>query len=142
MFTLTDSWERARELRRKLKVEWAELWKTRHDDEVVAEGISIKKYEELFVDRGEIIHATRDYKPLSFGEIFEKHVGAEKAERIDVNPREGGWGKFARTHFTVKHTKRERPKIKPDLNQHQRKGGAGWLNQARIRRKQRLNAVE
>jgi len=56
----------ARELRQKLKADWAELWKTKHDDEVKAEGISTKVYTELFVDRGEIIHATRDYKPLSF----------------------------------------------------------------------------
>jgi hypothetical protein len=139
---VTDSLARARELRQKLKADWAELWKTKHDDEVKAEGISIKIYTDLFVDRGEIIHATRDYKPLSFSEIYEKHVGTEKAERIEVNPREGGWRKFARNYFPAKQTKRERPKFKPDLSQHQRKGGSGWLNQARMRRRQRLNREE
>ena len=139
---MTDSWVWARELRQKLKADWAELWKTKHDDVVKAEGISTKVYTELFVDRGEIIHATRDYKPLSFSEIYEKHVGTEKAERIEVNPREGGWGKFARIKFPAKQTKRERPTFKPDLSQHQRKGGSGWLNQIRIMRKQRLNTVD
>ncbi|EMR74220.1 hypothetical protein MCGE09_00093 [Thaumarchaeota archaeon SCGC AB-539-E09] len=130
----------ARELRQKLKADWNELWKTKHDDIVNAEGISSKVYPELFVDRGEIIHATRDYKPLSFSEIFNKHVGNEKAERIEVNPQEGGWGKFGRINFSAKKIKREQPKFKPDLSQPQRKGGSGWLNQARIRRKQRLNS--
>ncbi len=139
---MTDSLAWARELRRKLKADWAELWKTKHDDGVKAEGISTKVYTELFVDQGEIIHATRDYTPLSFSEIYEKHVGTEKAERIEVNPQEGGWHKFARNNFPAKQTKRERPKFKPDLSQQQRKGGSGWLNQARIRRKQRLNTED
>jgi hypothetical protein len=139
MLEMTDSWKLARILRLKLKSDWAELWKTKYEDNVKGEGISLKEYDDLFVNRGEIIHATRDFKPLSFREIYEKHVGTEKAERIDVNPYEGGWHKFSKINFPAKRTKRERPTYKPDLNQHQRKGGAGWLNKVRILRKQRLN---
>ena len=118
-----------------LKVDWAELWKTKHEDEVKAEGVSVQDFESLFVDRGEIIHATRDFKPLSFSEILEKHVGPEKAAGVDVNPRVGGWRKFAKKNFPAKHTKREKPEVKADLSQQQRKGGSGWLNKARIYRK-------
>ena len=140
MLTLNDSWRKARELRQILKANWVDLWKTKHEDNIQAEGISKRKYEMLFVDQGEVIHATRDFKPLSFREIFEIHVGTEVSERVNVNPSEGGWGKFAKTNFQAKKVKREKPKIKPDFNQQQRKGGEGWRNMARKWRKERLNS--
>ena len=136
---MNDSWRKARELRQILKANWADLWKTKYEDDINAEGISKRAYEMLFVDQGEIIHATRDFKPLSFIDIYEKHVGVEVAERVDVNPSEGGWRKFARTNFPAKKVMREKPKIKPDFNQQQRKGGEGWRNKARKWRKKRLN---
>ncbi len=129
---------RAREIRGELKADWAELWRTKRDDDVRAEGFSIRDFERLFVEHAEIIVATRDYKPLNFGEILERHLGSEYAERVDLDPRVGGWRKFARTHFQSKRMERERPKVGVDLSQQQRKGGAGWLNMARIRRKIRL----
>jgi len=134
---MLEGWELVREMRRELKTEWAQLWKTKHEDEVNAEDISIKEYERLFVDRGEIIHATRDYKPLSFKEILERHLGSDVAGKVDPDPAVGGWRKFVKEHLQrpkpVK--RRERPMIKVDLTQHQRKGGAGWLNRARIWKK-------
>ena len=139
---LEETWRRAKEFRRWLKVEWADLWKNKRDDEVKAEGFSLKDYSLLYVDRGEIIHATRDYKPLSFREILEKHVGSEDASRIDIDPRVGGWRKFARQNFPVKGEKkveRRGPGIKSDLSQRQRKGGVGWRNKGRIWRKMRGN---
>ena len=59
------------------------------------------------------------------------------AERVDPDPKIGGWGKFIREQLPKKRVlpKRERPIIKFDLSQHQRKGGAGWKNQNRIARK-------
>ena len=142
---MEDSWEKARTLRQWLKVEWADLWKSKIDDKVRAEGVSVKEYTLLFVESGEIIRATRDYKHLSFAKVFERHVGKEKADGLVVDPRVGGWRKFARENFPAKGkikitTTRKRPKIKVDLSQQQRKGGSGWLNQMRIRRKVRLNA--
>lgn len=138
---MDDRWLWLKELRRLVKKDWAELWKTKHDDEIKAEGISVNDFEMLFVDRGEIIHATRDYKPLSFGEILEKHVGQEDASKIDIDPKVGGWRKFAKKNFPPKRqtTRRERPKEKVDLKQYQRKGGKGWLNKARIHKKIKLS---
>ena len=127
-----------KELRLVLKADWARLWMTKGEDEVRAEGFSLKDFEKLFVDKGEIIHATRDFKPISFREIFEKHVGSEAAGRVDVDPKAGGWGKFVRENFPSKPArpaKRERPGVKADLSQQQRKDGRGWLNKARIFRK-------
>ncbi len=127
----------AREFKRWLKIEWADLWKSKFDDEIIAEGISLRDYSLLDVDKGEIIHASRDYKPLKFREILEKNLGGEAAERVDVDPHVGGWKRFARENLPKreKKTARGAPKIPFDLSQQQRKGGSGWLNQARIRKK-------
>lgn len=138
---MLEGWERARELRRELKGEWAELWRTKYDDEVRAEDVSSKEFARLFVDRGEIIFATRDYKPLSFREILDRHLGSDLSEKAFPDPAVGGWRKFVKEHLPKpKHGKRrERPGVKVDLRQHQRKGGNGWLNKARIWKKIRLH---
>ena len=130
---MKDAWE----FKRWLKIEWADLWKSKFDHEIIAEGISLRDYSLLDVDKGEIIHASRDYKPLKFREILERNLGGEAAERVDVDPLVGGWKKFARDKLPrrEKKTAREGPKIPFDLSQQQRKGGSGWLNQARIHKK-------
>ncbi len=134
---LADNLNEAREFRRWLKIEWTDLWKKKFDDNIAAEGISVKDYSLLDVDSGEIIHASRDYKPLKFREILEKNLGGETTDRVDVDPQIGGWKKFARENLPrqEKKTIRERPRISYDASQQQRNGGSGWLNQARIRKK-------
>jgi len=131
----------AREKRRKLKAAWANLWAEKHDDKRKAEGLSTDDYKQLFVERGQVLYATRDYKHLSFREIYEKHVGEEVAERANPHPSRGGWGKFAREELPKKrrHNKprHERPKIPFDPTQQQRKNGEGWLNKIRILKKKR-----
>lgn len=147
---MVDGWERVRELRRELKGEWARLWRTKYDDDVRAEDVSSRRFERLFVDRGEIINATRDYKPLSFRGILERHLGSEVAGRVDPDPAEGGWRKFARENLKRSRPPerrgrpegRERPGMKADLAQPQRKGGRGWLNRARVWRKRRFSGYE
>ena len=126
-------------LLQELKEAWASLWSLKYDDPITAEGVSITDFPNLFVDRGEIMYATKNYKPISFRDVLEKHFNSETMNKISIDPRIGGWKKFSRTHFPAKQTKRERPKIKADLTQHQRKGGDGWLNKNRIVRKRRLN---
>ena len=136
---MLEGWDEVRMLRQELKTEWAELWKTKYDDEVWAEGVSPQEYERLFVDLGEIIYATRNFKPLSFREILEKHLGSDVAAKAYPDSAVGGWRRFVKEHLR-KHrpVKRwERPKVKVDLSQHQRKSGAGWLNRARILKKVR-----
>jgi len=136
-YVLADKMNKAREFRRWLKIEWADLWTSKFDDDIIAEGISLRDYSLLDVDKGEIIHASRDYKPLEFREILEKKLGSEAAGRVDVDPNVGGWKRFAREKLPRRENKtaREAPKIPYDTSQQQRKGGSGWLNQARIRKK-------
>ena len=135
---MLENWERARELKRELKAEWSELWRTKYDDQVRAEGVSREMFQRLFVDRGEVVAATRDFKPISFREILNRHLGPTLSERVSPDPSTGGWRKFAREHLQKpKHQRREQPRVKADLTQHQRKGGQGWLNKARIWKKKR-----
>jgi len=140
---MPDGWERARELRRELKTEWARLWQTKYDDQVRAEDVSSREFHRLFVDRGEIIYATRDYKPLSFREILERHIGAETAGRAFPDPEVGGWRKFVKEHIKKigPEERREQHKVKPDLAQQQRKGGHGWRNKSRVWKKTRPNGI-
>ena len=134
---MLEGWERVNMLRQDLKTEWGELWRMKYDDEVRAEGVSPKEYERLFVDLGEIIYATKDFKPLSFRDILEKHIGSDVAAKAYPDPAVGGWRKFVKEHLR-RHKpvkRRGRPRVKVDLSQQQRKKGAGWLNRARIWKK-------
>jgi hypothetical protein len=134
-----EQWEKAQELRKELKEEWSELWKTKLRDQVIAEKMSSKDYERLFVEKGEVIYATRRFKLLSFREILEKNLGSETADKVSPDPSVGGWRKFAREHIdSLPQKKRLRPTIEADLSQQQRKGGTGWLNKSRIWRKVKL----
>ena len=104
------------------------------DDKVRAEGIAINDYSELFVDKGTVIHATRDFKALTFREILEKHQ-VDNAERyIPPSPSVGGWGKFVKNNITTNEQSRnkraqayyriEEKKVK----QQPKKCGRGWLH--------------
>lgn len=139
---MKNSLKKAKEMRRWLKNEWVDLWTNKYSDAMAAEGISVKDYSLLEVESGEVIHATRDFKPLSFHDVLEKHVGRDFAERVDIDPKTGGWRKFAKDMFPVKRGKdiaHNGHIIKHDLSQHTRKGGAGWRNKSRIMRKKREN---
>lgn len=120
---------------RKITIdEWHDLWQSKKDDEIIAESISAKKYAWLEVEKGEII---RDSKHLNidFQTILEKNYGIDDAAKINPDPSIGGYKKFIKDNFTKRKIPRETPKIKADLNQPQRKGGRGWKNQIRIRKK-------
>ncbi|NIR87763.1 hypothetical protein GWO13_09495 [Candidatus Bathyarchaeota archaeon] len=116
-----------------LRVQWKRLWRDRIDDKVRAEGIAREDYSSLFVDRGTVIVATRDFKPLDFVEILERHKPSEVSNAIPPSPRVGGWGKFVRDRISKQRrfTRRGRPvpsKPKRKGNQHRKKGGRGWLH--------------
>lgn len=120
-----------KELVEKLKGEWKLLWSERFDDRVRAEGISVGDYASLHVERGTIIHATRDFKALNFKEILDQNT-TEHFERYltpDVNV--GGWSKFVKTKITNPMPKKmcQMPCApKKRLVQQPKKGGRGWLH--------------
>ena len=130
-----DSLERIKkqkEMVENLKVQWKLLWSERFNDKVRAEGVSLSDYATLNVERGTIIHATRDFKPLNFKEILEGHMIENPDRFIQPNADVGGWNKFVKTKITC----RETPKNKCSLEclpkkrevQQPKKNGRGWLH--------------
>ena len=66
------------------------------------------KYNQLFIHKGKIIHATREFKTLNFKEILEEHE-VLNAEDISLLTRMlGGWTKFVKTNITSKKLQRKR----------------------------------
>jgi len=109
------------------------MWRERIDDKLLAEGIANKDYSILFVDRGTVIIATRDYKPLNFREIVESYKIPYPERIIQPHPSVGGWGKFIRTVITNRKAKKRRRhrEYAEDANrrgQQLKKGGRGWLH--------------
>ena len=121
-----------REIVEELKTIWKQLWQERIDDKVRAEGIATADYSKLFVEKGTIIHATRNYKALSFKEILEQHQITNADRYIPPSPQVGGWTKFIRTNLI---NQRSRKKRRVELycaekkeKQQLKKGGRGWLH--------------
>jgi hypothetical protein len=121
-----------KEIVEELKAIWKKLWQERVDDKVRAEGIATADYSSLFVEKGTIIHATRDYKALNFKEILEQHQIANADRFIPPSPHVGGWTKFIRTSIINQRLRKKRrvefycdeKKEKQQL----KKGGRGWLH--------------
>ena len=88
-----------KELVEELKVEWKKLWRERLDDKVRAEGVAITDYSSLFVDKGTVIHATRDFKALNFKEILEQHEIVDIERYVPPDRFVGGWTKFVKSNI-------------------------------------------
>ena len=121
-----------KELVEELKIEWKRLWQERMDDKVRAEGIAIHDYSMLFVDKGTVIKATRDFKVLNFKDILEQHKIANAERFIPPSPTIGGWNKFVKTKIKsqLPHKKKSAeifPQAK-NVKQQSKKGGRGWLH--------------
>lgn len=117
----------------KLKVDWKRLWIERLDDKLRAEGVATADYCDLFVEKGTVIHATRDFKALSLREIL-KHYEIFNADRyIPPTPEIGGWRKFVKTNIATQQlrTKKKRADLyREEIKEKQqpKKGGRGWLH--------------
>ena len=116
----------------ELKIEWKRLWRERFDDKVRAEGIALNDYNQLFIDKGTIIHATRDFKALNFKEILEEHEILNAERYIPPDPHVGGWTKFVKTNITSQKLERKRsaqlPSEETKEKQQLKKNGRGWLH--------------
>jgi hypothetical protein len=113
----------------ELKRQWKLLWVERIDDKLKAEGIASKDFHLLFVERGTVIMATRDYKQLDFRQLLQQHDLVHE-ENLVPSPSVGGWGKFAREVFGKKPgDRRKRSFVAPEcLSGQPKKGGRGWLH--------------
>lgn len=116
----------------ELREEWKKLWKERFDDKQKAEGVAVADYSKLFVERGTIVHATRDFKVLNFKEILDKNQVNNPDRFVEPPPEVGGWGKFIKTDITSQRSRRARRAesyVAPKKEvQQSKKGGRGWLH--------------
>jgi hypothetical protein len=120
-----------KELVGELTKQWKMLWRCRIDDKIRAEGIADRDYPLLFVEQGTVIIASRNYKPLNFTEILQRHNPSNGI--IPPNPAIGGWGKFVRNMLRkkkscYKNNKSTNRKLKHPKNLQRKKGGRGWLH--------------
>jgi hypothetical protein len=115
----------------ELRGEWKLLWRDRIDDRVRAEGIADREYSKLFVERGTVIVATRDYKPPDFVEILKQHISSDAEKLVPPDPAVGGWGKFMR-NVLRKQRGPDRRQAPPEPERREgkqlKKGGRGWLH--------------
>lgn len=122
--------EAQKKLVEELKSQWKQLWSERLNDKVRAEDISNSNYDSLHVERGTIIHASRDYKPLNFKDILEQHKvdNPENFVQPDVNV--GGWAKFKiKTEIAPQKSRRQSETLpEKKVTQQPKKGGRGWLH--------------
>jgi hypothetical protein len=120
-----------KEMVEELRLQWKKLWQERLDDKVRAEGMATADYCGLFVDRGTVIHATRDFKPLNFKEILEQHQVINADKYIPPSPQVGGWNKFIKTNITSQTRRTRRAdfyRVEKREQQQPKKGGRGWLH--------------
>jgi len=128
-----DTSEEWRNFVEDLKKQWRILWRDRIDDKLRAEGIANRDYSLLFMDRGTVIIATRDYKPPDFVEILERHKPADVQNVAPPNPAIGGWGKFVRTVLSkqkrfIRRRRLAQLELDREKKQQLKKGGRGWLH--------------
>lgn len=130
--SLEDRVKAQKELVEKLKVQWKLLWSERFNDKVRAEGVSVSDYASLSVERGTIIHATRDFKALNFKEILEQHMVEDIDRVVQPDVDVGGWNKFVKTQITGRGPQRNKRALsdvpKKQIVQQPKKGGRGWLH--------------
>ncbi len=113
----------------ELRVQWKQLWSERLNDKVRAEDISNSNYDSLHVERGTIIHASRDYKPLNFKEILEQHKVENPETFVQPDVNVGGWTKFVKTEINPQKSRRQSEYLpEKKVSQQPKKGGRGWLH--------------
>lgn len=136
-FTAEDRKARAeaqKQLIDQLKTQWKLLWSQRYDDRVRAEGVSVNDYAILDIEKGTIIHATKDFKILSLKQILEKYQVENADRHIPPDVNVGGWNKFIQTEIRGKATKGSRAvafKAEEESGkkkQQPKKSGRGWLH--------------
>jgi hypothetical protein len=115
----------------ELRGQWKDLWRNRIEDKVRAEGIAQQEYSDLFVERGTVIMATRDFRPLDFFDIVQQYLSFDAEKAVPPNSTIGGWGKFVKNKICKNKTKARRfipSKPTHKKGQQRKKGGRGWLH--------------
>ena len=116
-----------------LRSEWKRLWTERVDDKVRAEGIASSDFSGLFVERGTVIFATRNFRLLSFRDVLERHGIVDAERRVSPDVLVGGWGKFVRSTIVSRvlpgRVRRAASYVAEKGERQQlKKGGRGWVH--------------
>ncbi|MEM3550316.1 MAG: hypothetical protein QXN87_05335 [Candidatus Bathyarchaeia archaeon] len=120
------------EFLRSVKEDWKLLWREKYDDKFRGEGVAVRDYPLLFVERGAVIFANRDAKIPILSEILNSWT--DEGCIYAPDPRNGGWGKFVRTYLAKSHKKsteiepKNSSKKNPSRGRQLKKGGRGWLH--------------
>lgn len=116
-----------------LKQEWKELWNQKIDDRWRSEAIARREYAVLFVDQGDVVWATRDFRPLQFYDILDHHEKTSGERLRPIDPNIGGWGKFIKNEVSKQKPRKAlvvkelRDESKNQHYQHlAKKNGRGW----------------
>jgi hypothetical protein len=112
----------------ELRITWKRLWQERRDDKIRAEGIAVNDYDQLFIDQGTVIRATRDFKSISFKEVLIQHNISVIDQQTTLNPKVGGWGKFIRDNFSKPTAFGNEKKSKKKITQQSKHRSRGWLH--------------
>jgi len=116
----------------EVKSQWKQLWRERIDDRVRAEGIASMDFDKLFIERGTVVLATRNFRPVTLGEILDQHRVEDAEKHVAPSKHVGGWRKFGRTQMPRYESARRRRgfAVSVDMGKKQqlRKGGRGWLH--------------
>ena len=120
------------ELVENLIAQWKTLWREKIDDPIKAEKIANNTYSSLYIEKGTIIQASRNYKIPSFKEIVRLNK-IENGERyIPPNPNIGGWTKFTKKYITSQKTNKKNPnpliQKNRDKKNLQKQSGRGWIH--------------
>jgi hypothetical protein len=91
-----------------------------------------RDFSLLFVERGTVIAATRDFKPLNLKEILRAHDFGNVDRLVGPHPAVGGYVKFAKTVLNRQARARNVADPVPVSGRakslQQKKGGRGWLH--------------
>ncbi len=130
--TVENKVKAQKELVETLKIQWKLLWTESFNDKVRAEAVSKKDYEILYLERGTVINATRNYKVLNFKDILEKHLIEQPDRFIQPNSNVGGWKQFVKTNISSNkpqknnHASEDVPKKQTTVQS--KKNRQGWLH--------------
>jgi hypothetical protein len=112
----------------EIRGQWRRMWRERVDDRVRAEGIAAQDYDKLFVERGTVVLATRNFKFLTLRGILEQHKIVNVDPFVQANPHTGGWKRFGRANAYRRLNALPEPKTEVDNSRQLKKGGRGWLH--------------
>lgn len=111
----------------EVRGQWRRMWDERVDDHVRAEGIARQDYDKLFVERGTVVLATRNFKFLTLNGILEQHKIMNADGSVRASPYPGGWRRFGRA-YAYKRLNDAPKKAEVGKQRQLKKGGRGWLH--------------